>query len=275
MARFLFVQWSVRGFRQRREWKRMRQSKTEADGKRDHDWGTVIAVLLLPVVMAGCATSAPPAEPFIEPAEPVVRLQPGDVLRLDFVYWPELNEQQAIRPDGNISLKLVGDVMAQELTPDELRQRLVTAYADKLKDPEINVVVTSYDSQRVYVGGEVRTPGVLRIQGRMTAMDAVLQAGGFVKESAKMKQVIVIRQAEGRQYAQRVNLKRALNKPESEPFYLAPRDIVYVPRTNIDRVDQWVEQYINRIIPRNTTLNMTFFKDIGPGGTGFGAGQGL
>jgi len=40
-------------------------------------------------------------------------------------------------------------------------------------------------------------------------------------------------------------------------------------------VDQWVEQYINRIIPRNTTLNMTFFKDIGPGGTGFGAGQGL
>lgn len=253
----------------------MRQSKTEADGKRDHDWGTVIAVLLLPVVMAGCATSAPPAEPFIEPAEPVVRLQPGDVLRLDFVYWPELNEQQAIRPDGNISLKLVGDVMAQELTPDELRQRLVTAYADKLKDPEINVVVTSYDSQRVYVGGEVRTPGVLRIQGRMTAMDAVLQAGGFVKESAKMKQVIVIRQAEGRQYAQRVNLKRALNKPESEPFYLAPRDIVYVPRTNIDRVDQWVEQYINRIIPRNTTLNMTFFKDIGPGGTGFGAGQGL
>lgn len=253
----------------------MKQSHTKANGKPWHGWQWTAAAMLLLALSAGCATTAPPPEPFAAPAEPVVRLQPGDTLRLDFLYWPELNEQQAVRPDGNISLKLVGDVLAQDLTPEELRGHLITAYSDTLKNPEINVVVESYDSQRVYVGGEVRTPGVLRIQGRMTAMDAVLQAGGFVKESAKMKQVIVIRQADGRQYAQRINLKRALNKPETEPFLLAPRDIIYVPRTNIDRVDQWVEQYVNRIIPRNTTMNMTFFKDIGPGVTGVGAGQGL
>lgn len=233
----------------------------------------VIAALLL---AGGCVTPPHQAD-FPAPPEPIVALQPGDVLDLQFVYWPDLSDSQTIRPDGKVALKLVGDVKVQDLAPDQVRVKLNELYADKIKNPEINVVVKSYDSQRVYVGGEVRQPGVMALRGQMTALDALMMAGGPIKQSAKLKKVVVVRRINGQQVAQSINLKRALQKPDSEPFYLAPCDIIFVPRVTIDRLDQWVDQYINQLIPRSTTMNMTFFKDIDPATSNVTnyAGQGL
>lgn len=202
--------------------------------------------------MSGCITTPPPSESFPVAAEPKVVLQPGDVLQVKFLYWPELNEEkQSIRPDGKISLQLVGDVQAQGRTPDELRSDLLGLYEDKLIEPEISVVVNSLDSHRVYVTGEVQNPGLVMINGRLTALEAIMQSGGFLKESAKKRTVVVVRQREGQQFATTLDLRKALEEPESEPFLLEPYDMVFVPPTNIDQVDQFVEQYVNRIIPRS------------------------
>ncbi len=235
-------------------------------------WALVV-LMAAGMLLTGCVTTPPPRADFPAPPEPVVALQPGDVLDIEFVYWPELTTSQKIRPDGRVALKLVGDVAVQDKTPDQVRQELLQLYAGKLVNPEINVVVKSYDSQRVYVGGEVRNPGVMPLHGRMTALDALMMAGGPSKESAKLRTVVVIRRAGDKQVAQSINLKRSLQRPDSEPFYLAPCDIIFVPRSTIDRVDQWVEQYVNKIIPRNTAMNMTFFKDIGPGPVHVGGQQ--
>ena len=228
-------------------------------------FGAGIGLMAMVLVMAGCVTTPPPMADFPTPPEPVIGLQPGDVLNFQFVYWPELSDSQTVRPDGKVALKLVGDVPVQDQTPDQVRQKLVELYADKIKSPDINVVVQSYDSQRIYVGGEVHNPGVIALRGRMTAMDALFMAGGPLKESAKLKTVVVVRVADGKHVAQSIDLRRTLQEPDSDPFYLAPCDIIFVPRTTIDRVDQWVEQYINKIIPRNATTNMSFYKDVGPG----------
>lgn len=220
----------------------------------------LIAVALIPL---GCVTTpermpaaGEPSDGWPAPREPKVILQPGDELTVKFSYWPELDEAQKVRPDGKISLQLVGDVGVQGLSPEELRQHLLDVYSDKLKDPEITVIVTSFGSHRVYVGGEVRTPGVLMMTGRMTALEAVMQAGGFLPQTAKMRNVVIVRERDGKQYARTLDLRRPLEKPESDVFYLEPYDVVFVPQTNIDKVDQWVEQYINRIIPRN--IHATF-----------------
>lgn len=225
---------------------------------RRHVYRNGLAVGFCALCLAGCATTPPEAEPFPVASKPKVILQPGDVLQVKFLYWPELNEdQQAIRPDGKISLQLVGDVHAEGLAPDELRNLLLEQYEDKLIDPEISVVVNALDSHRVYVGGEVISPGLVMIQGELTALGAIMQAGGPRKTSAKLNSVVIVRQSGGRQYGTTIDLREALKSSESDPFMLAPGDIVYVPRTAIDRVDQWVDQYINQIIPRNLHYNFT------------------
>lgn len=224
---------------------------------------TTVAVLaVLTLAMAGCQT-VPPENPANWPVnqEPRVELQPGDQLRIMFTYWPELNEEQVIRPDGKLALQLVGDVQAAGYTPDELRNHLLQLYANKLKEPEIVVAVDNFAGQRIYVGGEVHQAGVFPLAGRMTVLDAIMQAGGPIKQSAKMSTVVLVRMHDGQHHARSVNVAKTLSEPQSEPVYLEPYDVVFVPRTAIDQVNQFVDQYIDEIIPRSVYWNLTYDLD--------------
>lgn len=211
-------------------------------------------LLVLPFLFSSCVTTPPPSpESWPVPAEPVVRLQPGDTVSVKFAYWPELNQDQVVRPDGKIALQLVGDVTVEGLTPEGTRDQLLSLYGDKLKDPEISVIARDLDSRRIYVGGFVRTPGMYPIDGPLTALEAIMMAGGFIKQSSRMRQVVLVRQRDGKQYARAVNLRRSYEADQSDAVFLEPHDIVYVPAANIEKADQWVEQYINRIIPRSVS----------------------
>jgi protein involved in polysaccharide export with SLBB domain len=158
-----------------------------------------------------------------------------------------------------MSLLMLGEIEAQNRTPDELQKELVKLYEPKLNEPEINVVVSSLANNRVYVGGEVSTPGLILIQGRLTALGAIMQAGGFIESSAKKSSVVVIRQQDGKQFARALDLRAALNGAETEPFYLQPYDIVYVPRTTIVHVNEFVAQYIDGIIPKHLNFSMGLY----------------
>ncbi len=180
---------------------------------------------------------------------PLITLGPGDVIDVKFLYWPELNELQSVRPDGKISLQLVDDVQVAGLTPKRLDEHLTKLYEKEIKAPVISVIVRSLTDQRVYVGGEVVSPGLVPIQGSLTALEAVMSAGGFDKSSADLSNVVVIQNAGDKRYAMSLDLKKALEAPESNQYYLGPNDIVYVPRTKIDKLNQWVDQYITKMIP--------------------------
>jgi len=196
--------------------------------------------------------------------EPKLFLGPGDVLDFKFFYNPELNDSQTVRFDGKISLQLIGEVMAQGKTPIELQEELSKLYASQLRRPEATVIVRSLANRRVYVGGFVRTPGLIEMRTRLTALEAIMQAGGFDMWRAEVKNVVIIRHKDNQRYGCALDFSGELQGKATQPFYLEPMDIVYVPRTTITKVNLWIDQYINQIIPR---VGFTYLAPLGSGAT--------
>jgi polysaccharide export outer membrane protein len=192
------------------------------------------------------------------PAKPAPYvLQAGDEIEIKAYEAPDLNAVARIRPDGQVSLLLLDDVTAAGLTPAALDAILTTAYAKYYRNPQITVAVRSFANLNVYIGGEVGQPGLQSLTGQMTALQAVVRAGGF-RDSAKIDSVILLRKgADGAAIANRLNLKVALDKGAPD-VSLQPFDVVYVPKTFIAKADQFVREYIRDLLPISTNANFTY-----------------
>lgn len=170
--------------------------------------------------------SAPTAPANSIPAAYVLR--EGDILKVSFPGSPNLNSVQQIRSDGKITLPLIGEVNAAGLTPGALQAKLMDLYAPQLSTKEVTVEVQN-SSFPVYVTGAVLRPGKISSDHPITALEAIMEAGGPDYTKANLKDVKVIRQ-EGNQTKNYIlNLKRVMDGKESEPFYMKPSDIIYVP----------------------------------------------
>ncbi|MCH6254992.1 polysaccharide biosynthesis/export family protein [Puniceicoccaceae bacterium K14] len=153
----------------------------------------------------------------------------GDVLRITFPGAPELNEQQTIRRDGRITLSLVGEVEAVGLTPVELEEKLLGLYSSELVSNEVMVTVTS-SQYPIFVTGAVVRPGKIMADRRITALESVMEAGGFDFGTANMTAVVVSRVKNGESKNFTLNLKKVLEGRTTEVFFLEPGDRVYVPQ---------------------------------------------
>jgi polysaccharide biosynthesis/export protein len=155
-------------------------------------------------------------------------LRAGDVLRVSFPGSPNLDTQpQPIRRDGYITLPLINDVKAAGMTPVELEKDLAKRYASQLVSKEVSVTVVS-SPYAIYVTGAVLRPGKISSDHPISALEAIMEAGGFDYTKANLKGVRVIRHEGEKATNFTLNLKDAL-KGKGEPFYLKPSDIVYVP----------------------------------------------
>ncbi len=209
------------------------------------------------LLLLGCGSSVKnaihpaPAGPRASAYDEQYRIQPGDTLDIKFFYSPELNEQVPVRPDGRISLQLSGEVMAAGKTPAELTEMLKEIYGKELKKPDVTVIVRTFGNQRVYVDGEVNRPGLVPLTGPTTLLQAISQAGG-IKETGGASEVVVIRRYyENKPEILVVNTDNILNGTDLDgDIYMKPFDIVHVPRTGIANVNLWIDQYMNRLIPR-------------------------
>ncbi len=199
----------------------------------------------------GCSsaplTDRTPEEMAAEPMPPVT-FMPGDEIEFKFYYSPELNDTVTVLPDGTISLQQVGLIVVAGKTPAEVREELINIYGNILKVPEVAVIPRKLYSQRFFIGGEVRNPGMYEIPGKVTLLEAIIQAGGFLLDTAELSSVIVIRQRNGKRYGCAVDLRDALEGKAGDSFFLQPHDIVWVPRTTIANVDVWVQQHIYKLI---------------------------
>jgi len=212
-------------------------------------------VCLLLFNLAGCMTTKVvktphPQFPAVE-KNPEVRLGSGDELDIKFRYWPELDNNLRVRPDGYISLQMIDDVYVDGMTPMELDVHLTEVYKKWLKEPTLTVVVRFLNRQRVYVNGAVRNQGVVGLKGNMTLVEAIGEIGGWTKD-AELSNVVVLRHSpkDNKRYATTVNVKDMLAKQSSEPFYLAAQDVIYVPQTRIVQLNQWIVQHINGMVPK-------------------------
>ncbi len=199
-------------------------------------------------IASGCASAPQPVQ-HMPPTPAKVVLAPGNQIEIKFAYADQFNELQTIRSDGKIAMQFVGEVVAAGKTPAELGENLMQLYAEHLKHPELAVFVRVSTDNRIFVGGQVNAPGMLEMLGSLTALEAIMQAGGFNAVTAT-KNVVVVRQHDGQNQAIALNLDSSLDTGESAAaFYLQPRDIIYVPQKTIVKFNQWVSQYINDIVP--------------------------
>lgn len=177
-------------------------------------------------------------------------IQPGDLLEMKFFYNPEMNDGMAVRPDGRISMQLIGEVMAAGLSPNDLSTLLRKKYDKELKNPEITVIVRSFGS-KVYVDGEVEKPGELELLSPLTVMQAIARAQGLTDKA--WKEALVIRRIKGKEpLVMKLDLDDVLTGRDfSQDIGLVPYDIVYVPRSPIANVNLWVHQYVRANIPMN------------------------
>jgi polysaccharide export outer membrane protein len=219
--------------------------------------------LLVLLFSAACNTVAEPPSldiPGNAPDALPVVLSPGTEVQVRFYYTPELNELQTIAPDGTLSLALIGLIQAAGKTTPELTAELRSRYEPHLKQPEINVVIRSQPERSVVVGGFVMKPGLVPFVERLNLLEALLTAGGPDYSEANVRNVVVVRIEDGRRIARAFDMKPALTGKDSEPFWLRPRDIVLVPRTEMAELAQWVDTSINRMIPN---LPFIYTRDLG------------
>ncbi len=230
----------------------------------------LLAIALLAI--GGCAPSAaskPPTVPAAIAAQPISLppppaadyvLRPGDMLQVRLFEHPELAELLPIRPDGKISLQLVGDVVAAGQTPAELTAALTSDYARTLRNPSVAVIVKEAAKSRIYVAGEVNVPGLLEVADSMTALQAIFQAGG-PKDSAELHNVVLLRyQGTKEPQYQTLDLKGDLKTADARhDLVLRPYDLIFVPKTRIASMNQFVREYVTQLVPATLTLGVTYF----------------
>jgi polysaccharide export outer membrane protein len=173
--------------------------------------------------------------------EPRYRLQPNDVIDVQYTYTPEYNQTAAIQPDGFASLRLVGDIKLEGLTLEEARKAIHDRAATRLRDPEVFLFLKDYEKPHFVVGGEVKNPGRFELRGNVTALEAIAMAGGFNTLSAKHSEVILFRRVSSDTGETKIlDLKHAMTAP-AEDVSLRPGDMLLVPQNTVSKIERFIK----------------------------------
>jgi protein involved in polysaccharide export with SLBB domain len=178
------------------------------------------------------------------------RLEPGDAIQIRYTNHPELTQDDVIRPDGKIKVKIAGEITAAGMTTKQLEDAIEKGVADQVKNPEVVVSVIRFSEKLVYVGGEVTRPGTMPYRRGLTPLQAVMAAGGF-RDTAQLDSVILVRNggSETNFIARKLNLEQVVADGIKEPIALAPHDVIFVPRTKVADANIWVRQHITDMVP--------------------------
>jgi polysaccharide export outer membrane protein len=184
-------------------------------------------------------------------AAPPYRLQVGDVLQIKLPLMPEFNDEVVVRPDGQISTTFVNDLPAYNRTVPELLAALKTGYGRELRNPVLSLSVRSTTPFRVYVAGEVVTPGEYATPSpNLTLSQALARAGGL-KLSAEPTDIFILRRGADdvpTVYSTKYRNVMRGSDPKAD-VRLARYDVVYVPRSTIAEVYIFFNQYLQQFVP--------------------------
>ena len=198
-----------------------------------------IWLLAMPVV-AQAQNQRPPRLTTV--TEERYRLQPGDVLEVQFRYSPEFNQTITVQPDGYISLEISGDIKVAGMTVEQSRNAILSRAAKRLRDPMASVILKEFQRPYFVVAGEVAQPGKIEMRERVTAIQAIMLAGGM-KESARSSQVVVFRRINSdTAEVKLLNLKNIRRTSDLEnDLTLQAGDMVFVPRDKISKIERFMK----------------------------------
>lgn len=198
--------------------------------------------LLIPVAVA--AQAAPPARPAQStppqappglgtastgmPLPTDYVIGPDDVLSIVFWRDADMTQEVTVRPDGNITLPLMGDIKAAGLKPTELRDLVATGASKFIEDPNVTVVVKQINSRNVFITGGVTRPGPYPVSGQMTVLQLITVAGGLT-EFADGKNIRILRLENGKTTYLKFNYNDVQDgKKLEQNIVLKPGDSVMV-----------------------------------------------
>ncbi len=200
-------------------------SAAAQDKKSDKQQGTPVAS------MRNDASGSDPAKPVNTPAttDPAYIIGPEDVLDINVWKEPDMTRTVPVRPDGKISLPLINDVQAAGSTPQQLAATVTEKLRKFVQEPQVTVIVTAINSQRVFVVGEVMRAGAFPLIPGMTVLQALSSAGGFTT-FADVKKIHVMRMVNGKQAELPFNYREVLKGDnQDQNIKLQPGDTVIVP----------------------------------------------
>ncbi len=225
------------------------------------------------------------------PGEKSYLISTSDELEVRFREAREFDNIVTVRPDGKISLPLVKTVQAEGKTPEQLEAALIAAYARFLKEPDLVVIVRRFTTDRyyiearsarpgaknlddatlivksitprlVFVGGEVTRPGAIPYASDLSALQAIVTAGGALR-TAQLGHVLILRKSGGEPpTATFLNLRSDLAAQRINDLPLRPWDIVMVPKTTIAKVNDFLDQYLYQLLRVTANTNFTFFYNM-------------
>ncbi|MFC4258519.1 XrtA/PEP-CTERM system exopolysaccharide export protein [Marinobacter lacisalsi] len=201
---------------------------------------TVILVMLVSFLTACAGVPEGGNNPPVTTTEPEpYRIGVGDTVSVHVWRNPELTQTIVVRPDGNISMPLMGDVVAEGLKPEELADEISAGLSEVIRSPEVTVMVNSPVSaeyrNRVRITGQVGQPISVAYRQGMTVLDLVLEAGGLTPFAAGDR--AVIHRHTGEEYESfALDLESILEDGDMRTNYtVQPGDVVSVPRKTLLR----------------------------------------
>ena len=196
--------------------------------------------LILSIALAACSNSASIPVSSSDGADPSVamtvseyRIGVDDQLSVNVWRNPELSVTMPVRPDGKISVPLIGDVQAGGRKPEDVAAEIRQKLSVYVRNPNVTVILTELRNfeyiSRIRVTGAVQTPTSFAYRQGMTVLDAVLEAGG-INEFAAPDRARLYRREDGKTAVYEVHLGGILNQGElSTNYHLRPGDIITVP----------------------------------------------
>jgi polysaccharide export outer membrane protein len=172
-----------------------------------------------PNASATASTVAKPAD---------YRLGPGDKIRIEVYKDLQLSQSAQVRPDGKITMPLIGDLTASDQTPIQLRNTITDALKEYMTNPSVTVIVVEVAVPTAYVMGEVKQPGAIQLQRDVTILQALALAGGL-SDFADANAIRVLRPKAGAVETITFRYKDALKGSAQSLMMLRPGDTVIVP----------------------------------------------
>ena len=176
---------------------------------------------------------------------------PGDVLEIKVWRHPDLDIKATVRPDGKISFPTIGDISANNLTVSQFEGNISKGLTKLVNDPQTTVNVVGFFSKKIFILGEVNNPGLYPFEGQVSVVDAISRASGYKEKTAALQSVMVIRGGDKQKpRVLRLNIYDVIKKADfRQNIYLMPNDIVFVPKTFISNLDDFIEKFFSKTDP--------------------------
>ena len=208
------------------------------------------------LLSAGAGCNATPLPEMVENLNSTLAIdpfavKPGDRISVQFPNNPEFNQIARVRPDGTVSLQFIDRLEVEGLTLEDVETRVIEAYTETLKVPELTVDIPDLTRRNVLVIGEIRSPGPVSFSERdLSLVEALALSGGPDWQDGRLGKIVLFRWFTAEQKRRAFLLDASLEYwGNEEQIWLQPDDIIYIPPKPVVVLGNWIDQYIRRLLP--------------------------